>query len=64
MPRCAGGTSFIRTPSMVKSPPVIRSSPAIIRKSVDLPQPEGPTKTINSPVLMSRLMFFNTFTSP
>ena len=64
MPRCAGGTSFIRTPSMLKSPPVIRSNPAIIRKSVDFPQPEGPTNTINSPVLMSRLMSFNTLTSP
>ncbi len=64
MPRCAGGTSFIRTPSMLKSPPEIRSSPAIIRNRVDLPQPDGPTNTINSPVLMSRLISFNTLTSP
>src|SRR5690606_37927356 len=31
------------------SPEVASSSPAMIRKSVDLPQPEGPTKTQNSP---------------
>ena len=64
MPRCAGGTSFILCPSIVRSPPLIRSSPAIMRKSVDLPQPEGPTKTISSPALMSRSMFDRTFTSP
>ena len=27
----------------------VSSSPAIIRRSVDLPQPMGPTKTTNSP---------------
>ena len=64
MPRWAGGTSFMRTPSMLKSPPVIRSSPAIMRSRVDFPQPDGPTKTISSPFLMSRLMFDRTFTSP
>ena len=30
-------------------PSVISSSPAIIRSSVDLPQPDGPTSTMNSP---------------
>ena len=29
--------------------PVISSSPAIMRSSVDLPQPDGPTSTQNSP---------------
>ena len=46
---CAAGTSFIRSPSSSSAPPEISSSPAIIRSSVDLPQPEGPTKTANSP---------------
>ncbi len=36
-------------------PPVMLSSPAIIRSSVDLPQPEGPTSTTNSPSAMSTL---------
>ncbi len=33
------------------------SSPAIIRSAVDLPQPEGPTRIMNSPSLMSRSTF-------
>src|SRR5207237_9474936 len=47
-PRLGGGTSFDRTPSMKRSPPVISSSPAMSLNRVDLPQPEGPTKTQNS----------------
>ena len=47
-PRLAGGTSFDRTPSMKRSPSLISSSPAMSLNSVDLPQPEGPTKTTNS----------------
>ena len=31
------------------APDVTSSSPAIIRSSVDLPQPDGPTSTTNSP---------------
>jgi hypothetical protein len=34
---------------MAMSPPEISSSPATMRNSVDLPQPEGPTMTTNSP---------------
>ena len=64
MPRFAGGTSFIRTPSIWKSPSVIVSSPAIIRSRVDFPQPDGPTKTISSPASISRLIPLSTLTSP
>jgi peptide/nickel transport system substrate-binding protein len=39
-------------------------SPAIMRNSVDLPQPDGPTNTTNSPSWISRLMSFDTTTSP
>ena len=35
-----------------------------MRSSVDLPQPEGPTKTTNSPFLMSRLAPGMMTTSP
>src|SRR5438132_2547186 len=35
-------------------PAVTSSSPAIIRNSVDLPQPDGPTRTRNSPLAISR----------
>src|SRR6185312_10315052 len=54
-PRVTGVSSFMRTPSIMSSPPLIVSSPAIIRSMVDLPQPEGPTKTTNSPSPTSRL---------
>src|SRR5438128_8724397 len=35
------------------SPSLICSSPASMRSSVDLPQPEGPTRTQNSPSAIS-----------
>ena len=40
-------TSF---PSIKISPDVILSNPAIILNNVDLPHPEGPTKTRNFPL--------------
>jgi hypothetical protein len=47
---------------------VTSSSPAIILSSVDFPQPDGPTSTMNSPSSMRRLTsstavtpFWNTF---
>jgi hypothetical protein len=39
------------------------SRPAIRRSSVDLPQPDGPTKTMNSPERMSRSTPLMTSTS-
>src|SRR5687768_2218869 len=36
------------------SPVVTSSSPAMRRSRVDLPQPEGPTNTTNSPSLIAR----------
>jgi len=36
-------------------PAVTSSRPAIIRRSVDLPQPDGPTRTTNSPSAISML---------
>src|SRR5262249_20499395 len=35
-------------------PPLTSSRPAIIRSSVDLPHPDGPTRTRNSPLSTSR----------
>ena len=49
MSRSFGGTRFTTRPPIEISPRVISSSPAIIRSSVDLPQPDGPTSTQNSP---------------
>src|SRR5664279_5803932 len=49
MSRSFGGTRLTTRPPIATSPWVISSSPAIIRSSVDLPQPDGPTSTQNSP---------------
>ena len=49
MLRSLGSTSFTRLPAMRISPSVVVSSPAIMRSTVDLPQPDGPTITTNSP---------------
>src|SRR5690606_14837300 len=55
-PRLAGGASVTSLPSIRILPPVVSSSPAISRSSVDFPQPDGPTNTTNSPSSMSRSM--------
>ena len=56
MSRSAGSSRFTTRPSMAISPELISSSPAIIRSRVDLPQPDGPRMTMNSPSRMSQLM--------
>src|SRR5581483_5093255 len=62
--RLEGGTPRIGLPSISTWPPLIGSSPQINRSKVDLPQPEGPTKTTNSPWAMSRSMLCSTSTWP
>src|SRR5918994_2832309 len=54
--RSAGGSSFTRFLSILISPPLTVSRPAMMRSNVDLPQPDGPTKTTNSPSSTDRLM--------
>ena len=44
---------FTTRPPIEISPPVMFSRPAIMRSRVDLPQPEGPTSTTNSPSAIS-----------
>src|SRR3984893_13123871 len=56
MSRSLGGKSLTTCPPMVISPAVVSSSPAIMRKVVLLPQPDGPTSTTNSWSAMSRSM--------
>src|SRR5574337_1221485 len=53
MSRSFGGTSLITRELMEISPSSASSRPAIMRSSVDLPQPDGPTSTQNSPSAMS-----------
>ena len=55
-PRLAGGTPRIGLPPIATMPPLIGSSPQIMRSNVDLPQPDGPTKTTNSPCSIVRSM--------
>ena len=55
-PRLAGASSVTSRPSIKIVPEVVSSSPAISLSSVDLPQPDGPTKTTNSPSAISRSM--------
>src|SRR4029450_8644584 len=60
MSRSFGGRSLtIRSPITI-SPAVISSRPATIRKVVDLPHPEGPTRTMNS---LSRTWRFTSLTA-
>ncbi len=49
MSRSLAGTSFTTRPPISSVPDVMVSSPAIMRSMVDLPQPEGPSRTMNSP---------------
>src|SRR4051812_7344113 len=54
MSRARGGSSVTSRSSILIVPAVTSSSPASIRRSVDLPQPDGPTRTRNSPLSISR----------
>ena len=48
--RARPARSWLTTrPAIEISPPLISSRPATMRSSVDLPQPDGPTMTTNSP---------------
>ena len=64
MSRSFGATEFTSVPSMRISPSLTVSSPAIMASSVDLPQPDGPTRAMNSPVRASRSMPLSTSTEP
>src|SRR5215218_7474231 len=63
MSRWRGGRS-LTTWSPIKTLPALMSSrPAIIRRAVDFPQPEGPTKTTNSPSGISKFILSTATTS-
>jgi hypothetical protein len=64
MSRSLESRSLTTRPSMSISPPLIGSRPASMRSRVDLPQPEGPTSTTNSPSAMSKLMPWMILTLP
>ena len=55
MSRSLGVSSLASLPPMRRTPLVMSSSPATIRSAVVLPQPDGPTSTMNSPSAISTL---------
>ena len=64
MSRSLGGRSLTTRSPIRISPDVTCSSPASMRSSVDLPQPDGPTRTTNSPSAMSMETPCSTSTVP
>src|SRR5829696_864379 len=63
MSRSRGGRSLTTWSPIKTLPSVMSSRPAIIRRAVDFPQPEGPTKTTNSPSGISRFILSTATTS-
>ncbi len=55
MSRSLGARSLTTVPSMRSSPEVMSSRPAIMFSVVDFPQPDGPTRMMNSPSAISML---------
>src|SRR6266571_2673270 len=64
MLRSRGGRSLTVLLSSSSVPPEISSRPAIMRRIVDLPQPDGPRNTTNSWSATSRLKSGMTSTLP
>ena len=63
-PRSAGGHRVTSSSPMLTRPAVGRSRPAMLRSSVDLPHPDGPTNTMNSPWRTCIEMSLSTASSP
>src|SRR5271165_2385283 len=63
-PRCAGPTFVMSFASISTCPEVTSSRPAMRRRSVDFPQPDGPTNTANSPLSILRSTPLMTLTAP
>src|SRR5215207_700611 len=64
MSRSRGATRLTTRSPIAISPALIDSSPASIRSAVVLPEPEGPTSTMNSPSAMSSESARTASTSP
>ena len=63
-PRCSGPSRSIRRSSSQMLPAVSGSSPARQFSAVDLPQPDGPSRAMNSPRPTSRSTPFSAFSTP
>ena len=64
MPRSLGSWPVTSAPPMKMAPLPTSSSPATAESSVDFPQPDGPSSTVNSPGSTSRLMSASTRSEP
>ena len=64
MPRELGSRSVTSSPSIEIRPEDTSSNPAIILKTVDLPQPEGPTSTVKEPLSTVKSRFGITSVEP
>src|SRR6266540_3020140 len=64
MSRRRGARSVTSVPPIEMRPSVASSRPATIRSNVVLPQPEGPTNTMNSPSSMRRSTLSTATTPP
>src|ERR1700693_5340105 len=64
MSRAFGGRPLTRRPPIQISPELTSSRPPISRSKVDLPQPEGPPSTTNSPAATFRSSARSTAVSP
>ena len=62
--RAAGGASVTSSLPMAMRPLLTRSSPAMRRKVVDLPQPDGPSSTTSVPTPASKLTSSTAVTEP
>src|SRR4051794_22253120 len=62
--RARGGRSATSRPSMRIEPDVGVSNPAIMRRSVVLPHPDGPSSTRNSPSPVTKSTPSTAWTSP
>src|SRR4051794_28799954 len=58
MSRSFGARPLTTSSPILSWPSVMSSSPATSRRAVDLPEPDGPTRIMNSPSAMSRFMSF------
>ena len=64
MPRSLGSSQVTFLPSIQIWPSVTSSRPAMQLSSVDLPQPDGPSSTRNSPSRDVEVEVFSTWTAP
>src|SRR5512143_3200557 len=64
MSRSFGSRLLTTRPPTTISPSLTASRPATIRSAVDLPQPEGPTMTMNSPSATSIVIPWTTASAP